>query len=67
MKKILLGFLFLFSCSIFSKAQCDLSGVVLTSVLPDPNSTTNNFDTDGDGTAETDMNLSKYVTPQVLQ
>ncbi|MEO0740639.1 MAG: lamin tail domain-containing protein, partial [Bacteroidota bacterium] len=33
-------------------AQANLSGVVINEILADPNSTSDNFDTDGDGTAE---------------
>ncbi|MEL6769582.1 MAG: lamin tail domain-containing protein [Bacteroidota bacterium] len=33
-------------------AQANLSGVVINEILADPNSASDNFDTDGDGTAE---------------
>ncbi|MEM6785125.1 MAG: lamin tail domain-containing protein [Bacteroidota bacterium] len=33
--------------------QATLSGIAINEILADPNSSTNNFDTDGDGTAET--------------
>jgi hypothetical protein len=33
-------------------AQCNVQGVYINAYLVDPNSGTNNFDTDGDGTAE---------------
>ena len=36
------------------QAQDALQGVVINEILADPNSATENFDTDGDGTAETD-------------
>jgi hypothetical protein len=36
------------------QAQANLSGVVVNEILADPNSADVNFDTDGDGTAETD-------------
>lgn len=35
-------------------SQCNVSGVSITSILADPNSSTNNFDTDGDGNFEHD-------------
>lgn len=38
----------------FISAQCNLSGIQITSILADPNSSTNNFDTDGDGNFEDD-------------
>lgn len=35
------------------KAQCALNGIYFSEVLPDPNSATDNFDTDGNGTFAT--------------
>ena len=51
MKKILL----MFSMSLLAlqmNAQCDVSGVSITSILADPSGDPNNFDTDGDGNYE---------------
>ena len=48
-------FVFLVSVLLLvpSTANADLMGVVVNELLADPNSASNNFDTDGDGTAET--------------
>ncbi len=54
--RIATAFLLLIALSVTSLAQTGPAlrgGVVLNEVLPDPNSTTNNFDTDGNGTAGT--------------
>lgn len=41
-------------------AQCDLNGVYISEILADPNGT-NNFDTDGDGTAGTDDEFIEFT------
>ncbi|MFK7774743.1 MAG: lamin tail domain-containing protein [Saprospiraceae bacterium] len=53
MKNFLLTFSILL-LAFSMNAQCDISGVSITSILPDPSSATNNFDTDGDGNFEDD-------------
>lgn len=51
-KSILSVAIFSISCHI-SSAQCTVQGVKIQAFLADPNGT-NNFDTDGDGTADTE-------------
>jgi|GEM_PF-1467122 len=46
----------LFSVSAFG--QCTLNGIQISEILPDPNSTTNNHDTDGNGTI---ANSDEYI------
>lgn len=53
MKNFTLFILFSLIYSVSISAQCDISGVAITSVLVDPNGA-NNFDTDGDGNFESD-------------
>ena len=43
-----------------AQAQDALSGIAINEILADPNSTTNNFDTDGDGEFETDDEFVEF-------
>ena len=53
MKKSLVLLTILTLLTLTSYSQCQVSKVYINAVLSDPNSVTNNFDTDGDGTAST--------------
>jgi len=58
MQKVLsLLLVFIFGSSICN-AQCDIDGIFIDAFLADPNSATNNFDTDGNGVAG---NLDEFV------
>jgi len=51
--RILIILFIVCSTELTVKAQCSVERVSIFAVLADPNSGTNNFDTDGDGTAST--------------
>ncbi len=54
MKKSLLILFLLPLLTFYANAQCNVSGVIISSILIDPNGPNFNNDTDGDGTAETE-------------